>query len=314
MYENYDGDLVFTQKSKHIAKAKNNLAMIDWYNRLKLINLALFEWIDLPKGVKSKRIEKELYYNGCAVIANIPDVGLTLLTQYSSEFKNDYGYQLELNKIHYAVPGGSGILDDRDFVIIYNNYLEMGNFSFLRKFAQRIAECERVADVNMNNMKTPVIVTCADSEKLTVDTLLEDVDKNSGILILSHNFDVEKIKVFNLSIPYIADKVQTYKHEIINEALSFMGANTANTYKRERLINAEIEAGNDQSSISNAVGLMPRQEGCDELNEKFESILEREVKVRTSSNISLKTNPGFLDELQPGIQENNQGQGGQDNV
>lgn len=44
----------------------NNETYIDFLNRLKIIALSMFEWVNLPKTMDAIWLEKCLYYNGQA--------------------------------------------------------------------------------------------------------------------------------------------------------------------------------------------------------------------------------------------------------
>ena len=44
----------------------NNATYFDYLNRFKKIALSIFEWVNLPKSMDARYLEKSLYYHGQA--------------------------------------------------------------------------------------------------------------------------------------------------------------------------------------------------------------------------------------------------------
>ena len=55
----------------------------------------------------------------------------------------------------------------------------------------------------------------------------------------------------------------------MNEALTFLGINNANTDKKERLITDEVRANDEQLYIARQIMLNARKQACDEINKMF---------------------------------------------
>ena len=55
----------------------------------------------------------------------------------------------------------------------------------------------------------------------------------------------------------------------MNEALTFLGINNANTDKKERLITDEVKANDEQLFVARQVMLNARKMACKEINEMF---------------------------------------------
>ena len=64
----------------------------------------------------------------------------------------------------------------------------------------------------------------------------------------------------------------------MNECMSFLGLNNANTDKKERMITDEVNANNELIEMFLWVMLNTRQEACREIKEKFG--IDVQVKVR----------------------------------
>jgi hypothetical protein len=159
---------------------------------------------------------------------------------------------------------------DRDnCVLIRNNYLERPTDNSIVLFATRLTEAERTIDVNIKAQKTPVLIRCDDKDRLTMKNLYKDYEGNEPFILGGKSLNLEGLKVLKTDAPFVADKLQNYKHEIWNEALTFLGINNANSDKRERLITDEVNANNEVISINADAMLLTRLEACDLINKRY---------------------------------------------
>ena len=76
------------------------------------------------------------------------------------------------------------------------------------------------------------------------------------------------IKVDDLSVPYVADKLLDDKKKIENELLTLFGLNNVGD-KKERLIVDEANANNDYINRNVDLLYKNRKLACDKINEKF---------------------------------------------
>jgi hypothetical protein len=164
-------------------------------------------------------------------------------------------------------------------VLIRNNYLERPTDNSVVLFASRLTEAERTIDTNIKAQKTPVLIRCDDKDRLTMKNLYKDYEGNEPFILGGKALNLEGLKVLKTDAPFVADKVQNYKHEIWNEALTFFGVNNANSDKRERLITDEVNANNEVISINAQAMLLTRLEACKWINEKYG--LNVSVKMRS---------------------------------
>lgn len=119
-------------------------------------------------------------------------------------------------------------------------------------FAQKLANCDAAIDINIFNSRLPFIFQAsnnnvAESFKAMFDEIAEGnpavyVDEELGKLL--QNSEGSSITVFKGKENFIADIVQNEKHQIMNEFLTTIGINTANTTKREREVVDEVNANN----------------------------------------------------------------------
>lgn len=119
-------------------------------------------------------------------------------------------------------------------------------------YAQKLANCDAAIDINLFNSRIPYIFQAsnqqvADSFKAMYDEICEGnpavfVDEEMGSLL--QNANGSNVIVFKGKENFIADVVQNEKMQIMNEFLTSIGINTANTTKRERQVVDEVNANN----------------------------------------------------------------------
>ena len=265
--------LGFTNKN---ATNMNALTVNDYYERLKLIALSLFEWDGLPESCNARFLEMTLYTYGRALFINDPETGFLNMRCTPSGILNNYD-----EPVSYTA---YSTVYNRDFtrdecVLIRNNYLERPTDNSVLLFATRLTEAERTIDTNVKAQKTPVLIRCDEKDRLTMKNLYKDYEGNEPFILGGKSLNIEGLKVLKTDAPFVADKLQVYKQQIWNEALTFFGINNTNTEKRERLITDEVNANNEVISINAEAMLLTRQEAANAINKLYG--LNVTVKMRS---------------------------------
>ena len=154
-------------------------------------------------------------------------------------------------------------------------------------FAYRLYEAEMTAMTNIKAQKTPVLLLCDDSQRLTMENLYSQYDGNKPVIFGDKNqMKNDMVKSIRTEAPFIADKIMEYKKEIWNEALVYLGINTLSLEKKERMIVDEASSNNELINLNLQSFLVPRQEACKQFNELFGLTgTDKEIKVRVRSDL-----------------------------
>lgn len=262
----------------------NTMTANDYYDRLRLIALSLFEWEGLPEGCNARYLEETLFLKGRILFFKDDTLGYLNLSCTPSSALNVYNEPIG----YTAVSHGYNKMYSRDnSVLIRNNYLERPTDQTVMLFASRLTEAERTIDTNIKAQKTPYIITCDDKDRLSMKNFYKQIEDNEIAIFGSKSLNIAGLKVLKTDAPFIADKLQNYKHEIWNEALTFFGINNANSDKRERLISDEVNANNEVISINAQAMLLTRLEACEQINKMYK--LKASVKMRTFASHEMPT-------------------------
>lgn len=269
---------VFTWLTGAQAKDMNILTANDYYDRLKMIATSLFEWEGLPESCNARFLEMTLYTTGRALFIFDDTMGYLNMRCTPSGQLNNYDEPVSYNA-HSTIYSKDFKRDE--CVLIRNNYLERPTDNTVVLFASRLTEAERTIDTNIRAQKTPVLISCDEKDRLTMKNLYSQYEGNEPFILGGKSLNPDSIKVLKTDAPFVADKIQSYKHEIWNESLTFFGINNANSDKRERLITDEVNANNEVISINAQSMLLTRLEACEQINKMYG--LNVSVKMRSTN-------------------------------
>lgn len=266
---------------KTIAKVLNDRTYTDYFYRLTLISRALFKWYNLPNGIDEKWIERYLFSEGKCLFFKDKTKGF--MVTKSADFGNLNPYDEPVNVMPFATNyTGDELENGINCVIIRNNDMMIPTAPTIQLFAYRLAEISRTIDININAQKTPYVILCSDKQKLSMKHVYSQVTGNEPVIYGDKNLDIDNVKVLTTSAPIVFDKLQIQKHAIWNECMTFFGVNNANMDKRERLVDDEVQANNEQVEICADIMLKARERACDEINKIFGlniSVERRQIKI-----------------------------------
>jgi len=185
--------------------------------------------------------------------------------------------------ICYHCYGNNGYQKDvktEDCVIIRNNFDSIPTTFLIELFCLRLYELERTIDVNIKQQKTPLLIQCEESQRMTLKNLMMKYDGNTPFIYGNKSLDLSGITVFKTDAPYVADKLFTLKEAKWTECLDMLGINNANTDKKERLVTDEVNSNNQLLSFESETMLACRQIACEEIKQKFGLDITCELRVQ----------------------------------
>lgn len=242
-----------------------------WYNhyRRQLYELALttFEWENLPDSVSPRWLEKNLIDNGSVLLANNDTLGLVAL-QVTASGKLDETFTPTQYNVVAPNLTTSPMYDVTNSVLVYNNYMRNGSIPSIELFAQDLAEIKATIHVNIQAQKTPMVWQTDDKRKLSVLNTAGDIDQFEPRIVVNKDMNFKDIIVMPTITPYLADKLDTQREKIWNEAMTYIGIDNANHIdKKARVQSAEVEANDSQVDSMVLTMLKSRQEACKQAND-----------------------------------------------
>lgn len=246
----------------------NNATYIQYYNRLIELSIAMFDWTGLPDTIDPRFLELTLFKYGQAVFFEDEVMGYLALTNAVQGGFDVYGYPVA-SRAYSPYNNYQKTLTLDDSVIIYNNYLRKPSSLDVEVFAKRLYNLDRVIDVNANAQKTPVLIKCAETQRLTMKNLYKEFDGNSPVIFGDNGLNDANFTVLSTEAPYVADRIYQLKTQIWNEALTYLGISNINVQKKERLITDEVSRNMGGVIASRYSRLNARQKACEKINKMF---------------------------------------------
>lgn len=216
----------------------NDMTYVDYLERFKKVALSVFEWVNLPKSMNAQWLERCLYYFGTATLLKDKNYGFINTKCCTNGKINIYGLPTNLNCFSYEYStdrklytGLNPTLTDAqkeqwqyyECILVQNNWDRLPTASSMELFALRLYEAERTIDVNIKAQKTPVLLLIDEKQRFTMEQLYNQYDGNRPFIFGDkNNMSAESLRAIKTEAPFIADKIQDYKKEIWNEALTFL--------------------------------------------------------------------------------------------
>lgn len=241
-----------------------------YYNRLRDYALSMFQWEGLEEhiGVNERFLEITMYKNGRTVWFIDDSLGQLLAMPVIDGGAVDI-YNNPTKYKAYST-GYNKDLTPEEAVIMYSNYSRTPMDFVVRLYAQRLTQVERTMDVNIAAQKTPLIVLAEESQRLTLKNALEQYEGFEPFVFGNKSgFDKEAFQVLLTPAPFVTDKLMEYKHNLWNEAMTFLGVGNAKQDKKERLVADEVAANDEQITGARQIFLKARQEACEKINKMF---------------------------------------------
>lgn len=266
------------------AKKCNDWTFIQYYNRLLDLAISQFEWVNLPPTCDRRFLELSLFADGMAVFFKDEVMGyLTLQCMISGPLDV---YRIPIYRRAYASNGYQMELSKENSVLIFNNSLHINSQLDIEMYAWRLYEIQRAIDTNVKLQKNPKIITCSETQRLTIINLFKQYEGNYPFIFADKQMDLSGLNAIDISSPYVADKLQVLKGLVWNEAMTYLGIGNTNDEKRERLNTLEVKSGMGDVEAQRYTKLMEREIACERINAMFPGL---NLAVRYKQIIATET-------------------------
>lgn len=286
---------------KSIAQALNNRTYTDYYYRLMLLARSVFKWENLPNNIDEKWIERYLFNEGSCLLFDDKEKGLMVTRWTPAGELNFYDEPTKVSPYATNYNEDVTLQNDDDCVIFRNNDDMIPTAPTIQLFALRLAELSRTIDINVHAQKTPVLLLCNEKQRLTLKNVYKQWNGYEPVIFGEKDLDISGVQVLKTDAPVVFDKLQYQKHAVWNECMTFLGINNANQDKKERLVDDEVQANNEQVEHSAGLMLKSRERACELINKRFG--LNVSVSMRKFDLSKLRAQFGISDDT---VQENNE--------
>ena len=222
-------------------KKRQDMVLI-WIDKIFTLAINRFKWLNLPTSVDERYLEEYLIRNGKMLF-----------------FKDDI-----LDKFLTL------ILNEKNSVIIYENYLRTPIYPKIAFYADMLSNFDMTIYQNLYGLRTPLIFATSQDERLTTENFQMKYDSFIPIIkVNGTHFDLENFKVLNMNVPNNIRELQEAKTRVYAELLEFLGIESIVYQKNERLLTQEINKSLGATNVFKPAGLNARKQACGQINEMF---------------------------------------------
>lgn len=254
----------------------NNATFMQYYNRLVELAISMFDWKNLPDTIDARFLELALFGDGMAVFFEDQTIGyLALRTTIGGRLNL---YNIPTDRRAYASNGYNMPLTQDNSVIIWNNLMHTNSVLEVSNFSKRLWDLDRTIDVNAKAQKTPILLRCDESQRLTLKNLYKQYTGNEPVIYGDKGLSARPIEVLTTGAPYVCDKLYELKTQIWNEALTYLGISNISYQKKERLLQDEVQRNLGGTIASRYSRLEARRQAAEEINRMFGLNIEVEFR------------------------------------
>lgn len=277
---------VFSVNPKNV-DGLNNTSYFYYRNQLYLKIFSLFTFENLPDTWDIDYLRDNLFRNGIMSCVEKDGVNYCLNCGYTGI--NVYNKPTKI-MISNTVLGTFERTIHEDCELLYINYLN-GHFlsceRIVNRYALLLAQCDASLNVNLINSRVAhVFIGESDAQIKSYKKMYDEISNGKPCAFIKNSkngtpLDNSKLDVLNVKNTYVANDILLTKRTIMNEFLTEIGINNANTNKRERLVTDEVNVNNEET---NAL-LMLWKDTMTQCFERINKMFNTNIKVKVNENV-----------------------------
>lgn len=248
----------------------------------RLINLALaqFEWHGLPETCDRLYFEKRLLFGGKAAMYKPKGTDFWLSTDFIQKGGglSVYGYPKMIRGVGYGTHNLIEV-DPENWEILFDNMTMVSLMPKIDLYARQLWEVHQTFRSNLQQQITPYIVLGTRDQQLSLKNLFNLFKGFEPVIEMKNNFDPSSVTTIDTGVDFKGQELLEALKVVWAEALSVLGI-TAETTKKERMLNNELTLDRQEDIISLNSRLLNRMDFCNKMNKKY----GMNLSVNLSSN------------------------------
>lgn len=256
------------------------------YYFMKLLNMCvgMWKWENLPSEIVPTSIEEKLVFSGMALFSFDENMNAYGVLNVAESGEIDI-YNHSNNRFAFA-SSYSEMYDKSNSVLIQDKPIIFPDYFLCNMYAKSLANLRTTKEINIYAHRTPVIVKSSADGQFTSKQYINKYNQSVPVIEVDTDINsMAEIDTLDLKPPTIFPELAEEVRRTINDFLSDIGVNNADTTKRERLITSEVEANNEGILVVRNTKKMMRERACVQINNMF------------GLNVSVKYNTFDVDKM-----------------
>lgn len=169
---------------------------------------------------------------------------------------------------------------DEDCTLIKIAYDYRGIMDIVYRYATLLSECDSSISVNLMNSKVAFIgLVESKAQANSMKAMYDMISKGEpAVFVKGSQINSDTILYNHVKENFVAGDIQILKRKIMSEFLTEIGVNNANTDKKERLTDNEVEANDSEIQLNAGYWLENIREGLEKTNKMFNLNLKVDLK------------------------------------
>lgn len=243
---------------------------IENYYFSMLLNLysTVYEWKGLPDSVDPRFLEMSLIKKGQVLFyPEEAGIGLVAFPCAAAGRLTPYGYARRYRT--FGCDGYTAEIPLEIGELCYNTNNAWADILAIQMFAARLCYVDTSIDVNILMQRFPGMIRTSEELKLTVENILQDYFAGTPLIVGDKDLNLEDMEHIDFKVPFVADKLEYTKRDILADALNYIGIQYSSSNKKERLASTEIDSNIGFCESNRIAHLAPRQDCAERLNKHF---------------------------------------------
>lgn len=160
---------------------------------------------------------------------------------------------------------------DENCTLIKIAYDYRGIMDIVYRYATLLSECDSSISVNLMNSKVAFIgLVESKAQANSMKAMYDMISKGEpAVFVKGSQINSDTILYNHVKENFVAGDIQILKRKIMSEFLTEIGVNNANTDKKERLTDNEVEANDSEIQLNAGYWLDNIKEGLEKTNKMF---------------------------------------------
>ena len=294
-----------SRNSRRKQRLMNDISYTVWFDRLANICQNRFTW-NIPETCDADMIERAFFRAGRACIFKDEIIGAVSLPFTNAQPLNIYGYPAHIQPYSFYCGVNYGLIPLSEAAVAFANTQRVSDYSLCNYYAMRLSDLQRTADINLLLQKASAgAVVGSEAQKQSMVAAIKQIAENNAFITVDKDMwknaaltgKGNELTTFSFNVPFIADKIQIEKQQLLNEFLTAVGIENSNMDKRERVNSSETNGNIGAIEIARDIALSPRQQLCEQAKNK----LGIDISVIWNSDLYTLLNAAFNEDARENL-------------
>lgn len=154
-------------------------------------------------------------------------------------------------------------------VPIWPNFFRQTDWDIISTYSRKLAKIDRTIEINLDSARRTKVLVYDENTRLSAENINRMIDAGEPTVRVKYDLG-QMIQALDLGVdPKSIETLSVVRGRLWSEAMGLLGINNSNQDKKERLVESEVSANDDQVDNMRFVNLNARQQACELMRKMF---------------------------------------------